>query len=265
MSEFDKGIVQAMFSKHAKKNIDTYFPLIEAAYAEQTKDDKKLTDEDHQALKLYIYATIRAETGNFSPRKEGISRYNSYTLPEIEPVYDRKQQWIGVKSHDRIVNVSLLNRPYQRYEEGKQAKNLNNTEYGDGEKFKGRGFVQLTGRKNYKDYANVVPGLEADPDLAEKPENAAKLVVAYVLRNKAAILKDLSQGNMTHARIVVNGQPKKGKQPNGLHDFSSAYEKGKKQATALEPASKNSAGKLPANSTPAAGKPAIQNAVPRTR
>jgi len=236
MSEFDKSIVQAMFSKHARKNIDTYFPLIEAAYADQTKNEKKLKDEDHQALKLYMYAPIRAETGNFSPRNEGISKHNSYTFPDLEPIYDRKHHLIGVKSHEKIVNSTLLGRPYQKYEDGGQVKRLGNAQYGDGQKFKGRGFVQLTGRDNYKTYGAVVPGLEANPDLAEKPENAAKLVVAYVLKHKDRILKDLSQSNMTHARMIVNGKPKKGQQPNGLHEFSSAYEKGKKQGATLSTA-----------------------------
>ena len=178
-----------------------------------------------------MYATIRAETGNFSPSNEGISKYNSYTFPELEPVYDRHHHFLKIKTHEKIVNSTLLGRPYQKYEEDRQVKNLGNAQYGDGQKFKGRGFVQLTGRENYRTYSREVHGLEANPQLAEKPENAAKLIVAYVLKNKAAILKSLDHGNLTEARIVVNGRPKKGKLPNGLHEFSSAYETGKKVAT----------------------------------
>jgi putative chitinase len=58
------------------------------------------------------------------------------------------------------------------------AKRLGNTNAGDGAKYFGRGYVQLTGRANYH-HAGAQLGLplEDQPDLALKPEVAAKVMV----------------------------------------------------------------------------------------
>ena len=62
----------------------------------------------------------------------------------------------------------------------KTAKILGNVKPGDGERFKGRGFIQLTGRDNYKaagDYLNI--DLLKNPDLAAKHDIAAKIALWY--------------------------------------------------------------------------------------
>lgn len=62
----------------------------------------------------------------------------------------------------------------------KKAKGLGNTQAGDGAKYKGRGFIQLTGKENYK-RAGTALGLplEAQPDLVERPDVAAQVAVWY--------------------------------------------------------------------------------------
>lgn len=59
-------------------------------------------------------------------------------------------------------------------------KNLGNTEKGDGARYKGRGFIQLTGRANYAIYGKSVGvDLINNPHLAADPEIAAKVAIAY--------------------------------------------------------------------------------------
>jgi predicted chitinase len=64
---------------------------------------------------------------------------------------------------------------FDRYE-GK--KSIGNTQPGDGYRFRGRGYVQITGRANYRRLGKKlgVP-LEAVPDLALNPDYAYEILV----------------------------------------------------------------------------------------
>jgi putative chitinase len=61
-----------------------------------------------------------------------------------------------------------------------KAKTLGNTKKGDGARYKGRGYIQLTGKYNYK-RAGEALGLDLvnKPELVEKPEVAAKVAVWF--------------------------------------------------------------------------------------
>ena len=61
-----------------------------------------------------------------------------------------------------------------------KAKQLGNTEVGDGARYKGRGYIQLTGRYNYRKAGEALGlPLEQKPELVEKPEIAAKVAIWY--------------------------------------------------------------------------------------
>lgn len=65
---------------------------------------------------------------------------------------------------------------YQKKYEGH--KGLGNTEPGDGFRFRGRGFCQLTGRTNYKRWSEMLGvDLINNPDLLTNPELAAKVMI----------------------------------------------------------------------------------------
>lgn len=62
----------------------------------------------------------------------------------------------------------------------KKARALGNIKVGDGARYKGRGYIQLTGRYNYKRAGEALGlPLEEKPELAEKPEIAAKIAVWF--------------------------------------------------------------------------------------
>lgn len=59
-------------------------------------------------------------------------------------------------------------------------RDLGNTQPGDGPRYKGRGFIQLTGRANYREYGlKLGLDLEADPDRALEPITAANIFALY--------------------------------------------------------------------------------------
>ncbi|MEO6786245.1 MAG: glycoside hydrolase family 19 protein [Chthoniobacteraceae bacterium] len=58
----------------------------------------------------------------------------------------------------------------------KVAMNLGNVNAGDGKLFRGRGYIQLTGRNNYRAAGKALElDLENNPDLAAQPANAARI------------------------------------------------------------------------------------------
>jgi putative chitinase len=75
----------------------------------------------------------------------------------------------------------------------KKAKVLGNTEVGDGERFKGRGFLQITGRYNYAQAGKALGlPLEQHPELLERPDVAAKAAVWYWNHRVAPKVGDFS-------------------------------------------------------------------------
>jgi predicted chitinase len=82
--------------------------------------------------------------------------------------------------HMKEIGGSLDFRKYDPKYAPKKAKALGNTKPGDGAKYKGRGYIQLTGKYNYKKAGEALGlPLEQKPELLEKPEIAAKAAVWY--------------------------------------------------------------------------------------
>lgn len=143
----------------------------------------------HRTMVLMAVATIRAETESFLPVSEGRSRFN--TSPSGHPfdLYDAR-------------------------------KDLGNRGAPDGERYKGRGFIQLTGRANYAKYGpklHPALDLQATPDLANDAKVAADLLVLFLADRELQIKDALMHGNLQAARRLVNGGV------HGLDRFSQAY------------------------------------------
>lgn len=94
-------------------------------------------------------------------------------------------------------------------------KRLGNTERLDGANFHGRGYVQLTGRSNYKKAGNFFHiDLENDPDQVKIPDLAYEIAVEGMIKGWFTS-KKLSQfilpgltPNYEDARTIVNGHDK---------------------------------------------------------
>jgi predicted chitinase len=105
---------------------------------------------------------------------------------------------------------------FDKYETGTPiGKRLGNTEAGDGWKYRGRGYVQITGRANYERLSKALK-LPSDENLIDHPENALIPAVAYRImsfgmRNGAFTGKKLSDyisgtsRDYKNARRIING------------------------------------------------------------
>jgi hypothetical protein len=144
-----------------------------------------------RAMVIMALGTIRAETEGFVPIDEGRSPYNTRSRPF--DLYDP----------DTRVGAAL-----------------GNTEPGDGARFKGRGYIQLTGRDNYGRIGRQIGvDLVARPQMANDP-GIAGLILAQFLKNKEAAIRTALAGmQLAKARRLVNGGS------HGLDRFTDTFEK----------------------------------------
>jgi predicted chitinase len=108
---------------------------------------------------------------------------------------------------------------------------LGNTQKGDGRKFKGRGFVQLTGRLNYQKFSKILGiDLISNPNLATSFPIAAKILV-YGMIHGSYTGKKLSdyinnaKTDFLNARRIVNGTDKADKIKGYADKFYSILKK----------------------------------------
>ncbi|MFO1431964.1 MAG: peptidoglycan-binding protein [Candidatus Competibacteraceae bacterium] len=187
--QFTVAIVSKMFPATPVGNIKANLPVVLEALKSADLADKPMV--------LMALATIRAETESFEPISEGKSKFN--TGPNGPPfgLYDNR-------------------------------KDLGNRGHPDGERFRGRGYVQLTGRANYQTHGSAIEmgdQLVDNPDLANKPEIAAKLLASFLKAKERAIKEALLDDNLKQARKLVNGGS------HGLDRFSEAYKIGNRLVT----------------------------------
>ena len=83
-----------------------------------------------------------------------------------------------------------------------KAKALGNTQAGDGAKYKGRGFIQITGKANYTKAGQALGiDLVNNPDLAAKPDVAAKIAVWYWQNRVSPYVQNFSDTRSVTKRI----------------------------------------------------------------
>jgi putative chitinase len=92
----------------------------------------------------------------------------------------------------------------KKYEKNpRKARILGNKVKGDGERYKGRGYIQLTGRDNYTRAGEALGlPLAQRPDLAARPDVAAKVAVWYWKNRVATKIKDF--GNTAAVTKTIN-------------------------------------------------------------
>lgn len=173
-----------MFPYTPRKNIKKHLPTV--------LDELVKAELHEKPMVLMALASIRAETEGFVPISEGKSHWN--TSPGGNPfdLYDRRAD-------------------------------IGNSRPGDGERYRGRGFIQLTGKANYRQHGKAI-GLGDDlinnPDLANDPVIAARLLCSFIKAKERAIKEALMEHDLRHARRLVNGGS------HGLDRFTDCFQRG---------------------------------------
>lgn len=175
------ALVSKMFPFTHLANIQLHLPVLLDALTRHGLNDRVMV--------LMALATIRAETASFQPISEGRSRFNTSPNGHDFDLYD-----------DR--------------------RDLGNQGPFDGASFKGRGFVQLTGRSNYTQYGlrlTLPIPLQDQPDQANAPVTASDLLCLFLGDRQLQIKDALMHDNLQAARRLVNGGT------HGLDNFSDAW------------------------------------------
>lgn len=177
-------VVAKIFTGAPKANLQTYLPGV--------IDSLVLNDLDDKVMLVYSLATLKTECAKF------------------EPMCEKPSKW----------NTSPGGIPFDLYD---NRKNLGNQGTPDGDRFKGRGYIQLTGRWNYGHFGKILgfgDQLVQNPDLANDPKIAALIFATFIKKKEGGIRRALYANDLASARKCVNGGT------IGLNHFTEAYNKG---------------------------------------
>ena len=180
-----------------KEFFDTIRPLFRRMSQDQVDGCNTLlaaTDGPHITFRAYLLATTFHETAQ-----------------TMQPITERGGR-----------------RYFDKYEPwGRLGPRLGNTEPGDGWRYRGRGYVQITGRRNYA-LASRVLGVDliGNPDLALEASIAAKIFVRGCCDGwfTGKALNDYLPGDYVNARRVVNGTDRARKIAGYAETFEAAIE-----------------------------------------
>ena len=167
-----------IFPSALPENLDKYLPQVASA-ADSSRADRTLF--------VLALATIRAETEVFVPLCEQPLRWNTSHNGKRFDLYDHR-------------------------------RDLGNQGPPDGERFRGRGYVQLTGRANYARLGPAVKlDLIASPDDAALAEPAAAILFQFLNEKQDELRRFAKSGDLGSARRLVNGGT------HGLKPFTQAF------------------------------------------
>lgn len=143
----------------------------------------------------HIMGQIFVETAGFTAFVENLN----YKNPErFDAIFSAVK---GVEDAKRLIKAgpeAIANRVY--------ANRLGNgsEDTGDGWKYRGSGYKQLTGKKNYLVFGNHIGhDLVNDPDLAREPFIAAKIAFKYWDINNCSAYAD--KGDTEKITLFING------------------------------------------------------------
>ena len=223
-------IIAQIYPQRWRTNVSSNWPVVAIFLKSQGIDrDRKLV--------LYLLATIGVESRYFTPDPEHENRFSkqsdkvtyasirstdSATISRPFGAYDST---FSVDKKGRFhINKDLGNRVHRGLDDALMRSRHGDEplpDSDDGFRYRGRGFIQLTGRYNYKVVQETIGRLVKvdilnDPESLSNPETAAAVAAAWI-RIKADKIRPHLSGNLLAARKVIN--------PGGLalQEFTALY------------------------------------------
>jgi len=184
--------VRSIFPKASDVDIDAFVKFGEEAL-------KKSGILEMTTRLQYFLAQLAHESEGLTHREENLN----YSADRLTKVW--KNRFPTIESAQ----------PYERNPE-KLANfvyggRMGNVNPGDGYRYRGRGYIQLTGRETYREVGRIAGlDLENNPELASKPEHAVKIACAFWTWKNVNPTCDVQ--DFTACTVKVNGGT------NGLND-----------------------------------------------
>jgi predicted chitinase len=116
----------------------------------------------------------------------------------------KHESWDFKRMHE-VGDKRYFQRMYDKKYKPAKAKGLGNTEPGDGVRYRGRGYMQLTGRDNYRRVGRLLGvDLENNPELAARPDIAAQVALLYWKKRVRPKVRDWS--NVAEVTRPINSR-----------------------------------------------------------
>jgi len=123
-----------------------------------------------------VMAQVAKESG-FRPRSEELAKYSAKTLYNL---YGPEQKNNKVRFKSMQEAQDLVAKGPEAVGDVIYGGRMGNDKPGDGYKYRGRGFLQITGKDNYSRLGKAIGvDLVSNPDLANDPAIAARLVPVF--------------------------------------------------------------------------------------
>ena len=195
--------IDNLLTDYYKGGYKTKFPNSLKKVLEFASNDKNINSVNHLA---YLLATAKAESDYSMERWE-----SDFVCGEA-----------GVKYSDKPCQKAInyycsTQGGKQNYCRGKPVDKI-------GLPYFGRGLIQITWKDNYKKYGDKIGvNLVDDPEKIFVPENSYNVAVAFLTTKKGSSKKStfdwVDSGNLTQARISVNGGTKGIDEINKIYAF----------------------------------------------
>ena len=169
-------------------------------HASALEDARKTSSVTTARRLCHFLGQIFVETGGFAIMEENLN----YKDPaRLDGIFSAVRGSDDARALIRSGPEAIANRVYcNRLGNGDEAS-------GDGWRYRGSGYKQLTGRSNYREIGSIVSlDLEGNPELAREPKTAASVAFAFWDARQCSPLADA--GDVEGVTEKINGPAKLG-------------------------------------------------------